>query len=68
MGSMHGGVMGHSMMDEHEEREEYMETSNFAEMHEEMEEEMEEYMSEDWKEMHEYCERFMGIEEDSEDE
>ncbi|USH00139.1 hypothetical protein K1720_01250 [Thermococcus argininiproducens] len=68
MGPMHGGMMGHGMMDEHEEMEEYMETGNFAEMHEEMEEEMEEYMSEDWKEMHEYCERFMGIEEDSEDE
>lgn len=63
-----GPMMGHSMMDGHEEMEEYMETSNFAEMHEEIEEEMEEYMSEDWKEMHEYCERFMGIEEDSEDE
>ncbi|RLF82447.1 hypothetical protein DRN44_04135 [Thermococci archaeon] len=48
------GMTGYGMMDEN--------------MHEEMEEEMEpimeKYMGEDWKEMHEYCERAMGIDED----
>ncbi|AIF70125.1 hypothetical protein PAP_08720 [Palaeococcus pacificus DY20341] len=75
MGTGHGmGMMGYGMMDEdmHEEMEKYMESGDFAEMHEEMEEEMEpimeKYMGEDWKEMHEYCERAMGIEEEEENE
>ncbi|WP_324736437.1 hypothetical protein VFC49_05060 [Thermococcus sp. SY098] len=66
MGTGHGMMMGHGVMDEdmHEEMEKYMESGNFTEMHEEMEPIMEKYMGENWKEMHEYCEKAMGIEED----
>ncbi|MBO8174258.1 MAG: hypothetical protein H0Z18_03255 [Thermococcus sp.] len=52
---MHGGMMSYGMMYEQHE-----------EMEEEMEPIMEKYMSEGWKEMHEFCERAMGIEEDEE--
>jgi len=70
MGMGHGmGMMGHGMMHrQHGEMEKFMDSGNFMEMHEEMEKEMEpimeKYMGESWKEMHEYCERAMGIEED----
>ncbi|AHF80771.1 hypothetical protein [Thermococcus paralvinellae] len=68
---MHGGMMGYGMMyEQHEEMEKFMESGNFTEVHEEMEKEMEpimeKYMGEGWKEMHEFCERAMGIEEDEE--
>lgn len=71
MGMGHGmGMMGHSMMDEdmYAEMEEHMDEGNFTDMHEEMEKEMEEHMGDNWKEMHEYCERVMGIEDEEEHE
>ncbi|AEH24556.1 hypothetical protein [Pyrococcus yayanosii] len=62
---MHMGMMNEGM---HEEMERYMENGNFTEIHEEMEEDMEatmeKYMGEGWKEMHEYCERMIGIEDE----
>lgn len=67
------GMMGygmHGMMDEHEEMEEYMADGNFTEFHEEMEKEMEEHMGISWeemKEMHEACEKYMGFEEEEEE-
>ncbi|ALM75561.1 hypothetical protein [Thermococcus barophilus] len=70
MGMGHGmGMMGygmHGMMDDemYAQMEEYMASGNFTEMHEEMEPIMEKYMGSNWKEMHEYCEKAMGIEED----
>ncbi|KUH34563.1 hypothetical protein APY94_01760 [Thermococcus celericrescens] len=54
-GYMHGGMMGygmHGMMDD--------------EMYEEIEEHMAQYMGDGWQEMHESCERYMGIEESGE--
>ncbi|NJE02862.1 hypothetical protein [Thermococcus sp. MV11] len=74
-GYMHGGMMGygmHGMMDDemYEEMEEHMASGNFTEMHEEMEPVMEEYMArymgDGWQEMHESCEKYMGIEESGE--
>ncbi|NJE85964.1 hypothetical protein E3E23_09035 [Thermococcus sp. CX2] len=70
-GPMMGVAHGPGMMDEdmYAEMEQYMESGDFAEMHEEMEEEMEpimeKYMGSWWEERHEYCERVMGIEEES---
>ncbi|QDA31389.1 hypothetical protein FH039_06930 [Thermococcus indicus] len=68
-GYMYGGMMGygmHGMMDDemYAQMGKYMASDNFTEMHKEMEEEMEEHMGSNWAQMHEYCERVMGIEED----
>ncbi|ACS90759.1 MULTISPECIES: hypothetical protein [Thermococcus] len=73
-GHIQGGMMVHGMMDDemYQETEEHMASGDFAEMHEEMkkgmEPIMEKYMGEGWKEMHETCERYMGIEEEEENE
>lgn len=60
--------MGGDMMDDsmHEQMEQYMDSNNITEMHEEMETIMENYMGGNWTEMHEYCERSMGIEDEDE--
>ncbi|WP_297509815.1 hypothetical protein [Thermococcus sp.] len=60
---------GMSMMDGHEEMEDYMAGGDFTEIHEDMEAEMKEHMGLNWEEMrerHEACERYMGIEEGGE--
>ncbi len=59
-------MMGHGMMNEHEEMEDHMASGNFTEIHGGMEAEMEEHTAgnREWmREMHEVCERYMGIEE-----
>lgn len=61
---MHGGMMDEEM---HDGMEEYMADGNFTEMHDAMEQVMEEHMGDDWKGMHEYCEKTMGIEDENEE-
>ena len=72
---MHSGMMGygmHGMMDDemYAQMQNYMASGNFTEIHEEMESQMEPYMAQymggDWAEMHETCEKYMGIEESGE--
>ncbi|AMQ19584.1 hypothetical protein [Thermococcus peptonophilus] len=71
-GYMHGGMMGygmHGMMDDemYEQMEDYMASGNFTEIHEEMEPYMNQYMGNNWAEMHEACEKAMGIEDEGDE-
>ncbi len=62
-GPMHMGMMDDEM---HDQMENYMKSGNFTGMHDEREPVMEKYMAGNWTEMHEYCERSMGIEDEDE--
>ncbi|WP_048152272.1 hypothetical protein [Palaeococcus ferrophilus] len=65
MGMMGYGMRG--MMDDemYEQMQDYMASGNFTEIHEEMEPYMNQYMGNNWAEMHEACEKAMGIEDES---